>query len=186
MRLVCAGVVFLGVVALTGSSYGTTIPLPMGIVIGRQAFRESCTDRWCQYERNFTDVTAAGRVTVRGKGMQVVLSVKRMHYRFYQYFCPYNCGPSNPRLNEPFGISGRTTEGSNFHAWCTSGQFGDAFGGDEPGAASPMVTAACKGGTQSVQGSFAFRFVLPPLDLGSPYGFISLGTPRFAAILVEA
>jgi hypothetical protein len=172
----------VGVLSFGGISQATTVPLPTGVVAGVQNYSSRCggAPPECGYgifQRLFNKVKAAGRITVAGRGIQIVVSATQMHYESYQYFCPYACPPTTPALVEPFTIQGTTGGGSHFSATCTSGSIQEALQDIEIGI-GPMVSASCQGGTSSSSGEFAFRFMVlgDALEVNGP----------FAAMLVEA
>jgi hypothetical protein len=179
----CVALAAVGVLSFGGVSQATTVPLPTGVVTGKQSFSYYQCPVYCGYVtivRDFKNVRAVGRVTVAGRGMQIVVSATPMHFESYQYFCPNGCGPTTPALAAPFTITGTTGGGSHFSATCTSGSIREALQDSEIGI-GPMVSTFCEGGTSSSSGEFAFRFLMPE-DIP---GLVEVNSP-FAAFLVEA
>lgn len=181
-------VVLGSVLAINVASDATTVPLPKGVVVGRQSFSVRCDNTHCVMSRVFGAVKVVGRV----KGVQLVGSATYMQYDSIQSFCPFGpCPPSTPALAAPFTITGLTAAAASFSAICTSGRFMQTIaeaseltlGIVDP----PIVSASCEGGTSSAQGRFAFRFLIPEdivTFLAADVDAAGTGSV-FVAILVE-
>lgn len=175
-----------------GSANATTIPIPTGIVAGSRQLSTECFETYCQFTMDIENVRTSGRVTVSGRGIQIVGTTSRMRYRWFEGFCPYPCGASTPYLAEPFSIKARTAGGDPFAATCTSGSILETFPDVNEMTFGfvymPMWSAGCQGGTSETQGPFAFDFIIPE-DQGAECTALCRHNgdrSRFAGLLVEA
>jgi hypothetical protein len=196
VRLVAA--VAIGSVLAMAPAYSTTIPLPLGIAAGRQTESYSCVaigsdEDACLLRRIFHAVKAAGRLTVGGKGMEVVMSASKMRYDSTTYYCPSISCPftTTPVLMKPFTLMGTTAGGKSFEAVCRTGSISGAL--PELGDAGLgfldliQVNASCEGGTSSVHGPFVFRFAILTRSafLDRPENGGPTLAARFVAVMVE-